>query len=312
MKYFLNFTIVLNIISAGFVSALADDTTSRYQSWQPPAGEIIYSRNGSNDANQKYQLMIDKLNTLVDDAEKARAADRHFIQDLRDVLNEYDWPWRVTLIDEDFTDGKIAKSPNWEISSGDFRLERGLGLYSKVKPPRATSTHKKTSDKDLAIALLGALLKGKSDSKKSYKDEKDQKAAIEINKRISNAFALNATIDSRNKQGKISLSLYQGKSTGPAYRLVFLPGDSASIELQRIGRQGTTIIDVADKVQAKGNKTHKLQWTRDTRGNMKIDLNGKTIMQTSDRGLRDPFSGFGLINHSGEFAVQRVNISGVK
>lgn len=300
------------MIAASFASALADDTTSRYQSWQPPAGETVYSRNGSNDTNQKYQLMIDELNTLINDAEKARAADRHFIQDLRDVLNEYDWPWRVTLIDEDFTDGKIAKSPDWEISSGDFRLERGLGLYSKVKPPRTASSRKKSSDKDLALALLGALLKDKSDSKKSSKDEKDKKAAIEINKRISNAFALSTVIDSRSKQGKISLSLYQGKSTGSAYRLVFLPGDSASIELQRIGRRGTTIIDVADKVQAKGNKTHKLQWTRDTRGNMKIDLNGKTIIQISDRGLRDPFSGFGLINHAGEFAIQWVNISGVK
>lgn len=312
MRYSLNLMILINIIAAGSASALAADTSSRYQNWQPPAGEAIYNKNGNNTDNQKYQVMIDKLNALIDDAEKARAADRLFIQDMRDVLNQYDWPWRVTLIDEDFTDGKIAKSPNWEISSGDFKLERGLGLYSKVKQPHAASSKKTSSEEELAIALIGALLKNKSDSKKSEDKQKDTAAAIEINKRISNAFALSTTIDSRNQQGKISLALYQGKSTGSAYRLAFMPGDHASIELQRVGQRGITIIDVADKINAKGNKTHKLQWTRDAKGNMAVELNGKNIMQTSDRGLRDPFSGFGLINHAGEFAVHRVNISGVK
>jgi len=98
-------------------TAQAADSGSRYQSWQPPAGETVQPAHQDN--QPKMQKMIDELNQLIDDADKARAADRTFIQDLRDVVNQYDWPWRKTLLEEDFTDGYLTTKYKWNIIAGE-------------------------------------------------------------------------------------------------------------------------------------------------------------------------------------------------
>jgi len=310
-----NIKITFPILFAGLIcsaSVQAADSASRYQAWQPPANEKVYAQNSDSDTHQR---MIDQLNRLINDAEKARAADRHFIQDLRDILSQYDWPWRITLVDEDFTDGNVSRSPAWKIEAGDFELERGFGLRTRVTARETGRSVKTQSDKELAVALLGAILNeaAKSNGGNSSQDTDYtyEPATILVNKRISNAFVIKTTIDARSSQGKIQLGLFQKRTSGSSYQLVFLPGPQASIELHRVGSRGSTIIDVADNIQAKGNQTHQLQWTRDGKGNMTVSLNGEVIMQTSDRGLRDPFDGFSLSNHSGEFYLQHVSIFGI-
>jgi len=39
-------------------------------------------------------------------------------------------------------------------------------------------------------------------------------------------------------------------------------------------------------------------------------LDGSELFATSDRGLRDPFTGFSLLNETGAFAFSRVRIDG--
>ncbi|MCW8963270.1 MAG: hypothetical protein OQL16_05685 [Gammaproteobacteria bacterium] len=311
------YRIRLILASALFVGMVGNvhavDSRSRYQSWQPPAGETVQSAPQADDS--RLQKMIDELNQLINDAEKDRAADRRFLQDLRDVVNQYDWPWRKILLEEDFTDGSIQKKSSWKIISGDFKLQRGLGLHSDVAEQQATPERSSQSENDAAALLIGALLDQAMKSKKqspspSEPSRFDSHASI-IGKIITpNAFAITMDIDVRSHQGKLELGVYQGSPDGSGYRVVFQPGPTASIEVQRIGSRGVSIIDVADKINAKGDRVHQLQWTRSKQGNMNILLNDQTILQVADRSFKDKFTGVVINNKGGEFALQGMTIQG--
>jgi len=296
-------------------TAQAADSGSRYQSWQPPAGETVQPAHQDN--QPKMQKMIDELNQLIDDADKARAADRTFIQDLRDVVNQYDWPWRKTLLEEDFTDGYLTTKYKWNIIAGDFEQKRGLGLHSNIVAQQTTSkSSKKLSDEEAAAALIGAIFNQalKSRNNKSNNTPSNQqhisKASIISKSTVTNAFAIKLDVDVRSQQGKLEIGVYQGQPGGTGYRLVFLPGPSASIEVQRIGSRGRSTIDVAEKITAKGDQIHQILWTRSKQGNMSIKLNDSIIMQLTDRTFKDSFNGVIINNEGGEFALQRMTIQG--
>ena len=221
-------------------------------------------------------------------------------------------------MDEDFTDGSMDKNSNWKIVSGKFQLERGLGLYSDIQIPPSgqQQSRERGSREDAAALLLGAILDQALNEKQADSDgAPDQRyadrATITSKKTVSNAFAIDISIDTRSIQGRFEIGVYQGSAAGPGYRLVFLPGSDASVELQRISSRGKSIIEVADKVSATGDRIHQLQWTRTKQGNMKITLNGKTILQSADRSFKDAFTGIVLINEEGEFSVKQLSVQGV-
>ena len=294
----------------------AADTSSRYQRWTPPAGEKVTTSQQDNDG--RLQNMVDELNQLIDDADKARAADGRFIEDLRGVINQYDWPWRKTILDEDFTDGYLAKNTGWQTVAGDFELRRGLGLYSdiQVREQPATGSSRQTSSEDAAALLLGAILDQAMKSDKQSNDNQsrqyDDHASIISKKSITNAFAIDITIDVSSLQGQFEVGVYQGNPNGSGYRLVLLPGaKNGTIELLRVGSRGKSIIDVKERIAAKGDSVHRLQWTRTKLGNMSISLNGKTILQTADRSFKDKFTGIVLNNQGGAFAVKQLTVHGI-
>jgi hypothetical protein len=306
---------ITSLFMAVAANIQAADSGSRYQTWQRPT-ESTQPQAVNDDRMQK---MIDELNKLIDDADKVRAADRRFIEDLRDVVNQYDWPWRKMIMDEDFTDGYMNKDSNWKIVTGKFQLERGLGLYSDIQmqQPARQQPEERESKEDAAALLLGAIL-DQALSKKNEKEESSEPATplnpdhamIASKKPISNAFAIDMNLDVRSVQGQYEIGVYQGSPDGAGYRLVFLPGSNASLELQRIGGRGKSIIEAADKISAAGDRVHQLQWTRTKQGNMQITLNGKTVIQTADRSFKDAFTGIVLNNEEGEFSMKQLTVQG--
>lgn len=102
--------------------------TDRYREWSPQSNSL--------------QSFIDKLNQLIDDAEKARAADRYFLRDLRNLVREYDSPWMVSIVRERFEDGDYRYDPAWEVLSGRFNVHRGYGLVNSPVNKTVTSNQK--------------------------------------------------------------------------------------------------------------------------------------------------------------------------
>ena len=280
--------------------ASAAESDSGYQAWQ-----------GSTPAaDGSVESLVKELNELVDQAERARAADRNFLSDLRALADRYDWPWQQEIFQSDFTDGRYQRPLPWKITSGEFRAERGLGMVSRVDA--GTTPTSPPGEQDLGVAILGAIL----DQALKTGDGSGQAgdaapASMHLVRRVSNAFAMDAEVDTRGAEGQVHIGLFQKDTEGLGYRLVFMPGDSAGLELQRIGSRGVAVIDTATNLAAPGNQLHTLQWTRDRNGSMNVTLNGNPVLSTTDRGLRDPFDGIEFSNRNGEFALRSLKVSGV-
>jgi hypothetical protein len=285
-------------LSTVLVSAAENE--SGYSAWQ--AATPV--------ADGSVESLVKELNELIDQAERARAADRNFLADLRALADRYDWPWQQEIFQSDFTDGKYQRPLPWKITSGEFRAERGLGMHSRVDAGTAPASP--PGEQDLAGAILGVIL----DQALKTGDGPGQTAeaspaSMHLMRRVSNAFAVDAEVDARGADGQVHISLFQNNTEGLGYRLVFMPGDRAGLELQRIGSRGVAVIDTATNLAAPGNQLHTLQWTRDRNGSMNVTLNGSPVLSTTDRSLRDPFDGIEFSNRSGEFALRSLKLSGV-
>ena len=70
-------------------------------------------------------------------------------------------------------------------------------------------------------------------------------------------------------------------------------------------------MDLTDRpIDLRDNAPHTLQWSRDGRGTMKVSLDGKALMQVTDRRFKDPFDGLVVVNAAGDFALRRVVLNG--
>lgn len=300
---------------------IADAQTSRYSTWQNPdrSDDQGTTQSLSKDGDRLQQL-LDELTKLVDEADRARAADRLFLRDLRDLIDTYDWPWQVQLLHEDFTDGGVSQSPRWTIAAGEFRVERDSGLRSIVRPQlQSQSSTSGNSGQDLAATLLNQLLQQATKQDKSQgqaaapTSERSDRAIIHVATPITNSFLLRVELSSRQAQGRVEFSLYQRSPEGVGYRLAYQPGGRPSVELLRAGSRGVSVVDAYYESIAPANDTpHTLQWMRDRDGEMTITFDDQEIVRSSDRGLRDPFDGFAITNLGGEFSVKSVTISGTR
>ena len=101
--------------------------------------------------SEKLQAMVDELRALTDKARNQRAADRWLINSMDDLAARYDWPWRRKLLMEDFSDGNYNRNPAWQVISGQFWVDRRLGLRSQVT---ASSVDTQQSKKERKQKLL--------------------------------------------------------------------------------------------------------------------------------------------------------------
>ena len=106
---------VVFVICLAPLSLNAQNT--RYSTWADPSGTT-----GGDDSLPAF---IEKLNKLIDEAEKAKAADPVFLRDLRNLARGAVTPWNTVLLDDSFTDGNFTANPVW--GWNDKRSERQLG-----------------------------------------------------------------------------------------------------------------------------------------------------------------------------------------
>ena len=264
------------LVVTGMVTAMvipgvvAQSTTTKYETWENPDQTTGHSTN-----DPKVQVLLDELTALVDEADRARAADPRFIDDLRELIRSYDWPWRVKILDEDFSDGRVANTPVWSIVTGEFRAEYGVGLRSVIETRSTTEKESTDNEQDLAAQLLNQLLKQATQSQDSQSQKSPDSALIHVATPISNAFAVRSTLSSKPPGGRFEIEIYQLKPRGSGYRLSYNPGTRPSLELLRVGNRGTKVIDAYHQtITLKDDSPHHLQWTRDTQGEMVVSFDG--------------------------------------
>ncbi len=300
------------VMALAVITTPASAQDSRYSSWNNPDGN-------TTSANQtRLGNMVNELNRLILDAEKARAADRLFLRDLKDLAQRYESQWTRRLMFDNFFDGNYTASPRWEIASGEFWVERNFGLRSRVSTTAtsttSTTTDKKQAQREAAQRLLGAILQQAitgSGGTVTTTPSRITPAVAQLPGTISNAFALNAEITSWNKQGQLELGVYQRGVVAAGYRVVYTPGDRPTLELHKVTSRGRTLVDRANTVRSlEDEKTHSLDLTRAKDGTMTVLLDGREVMRTRDVSFSDPFGGVLFANAGSDVILHNVTVMG--
>jgi hypothetical protein len=255
--------------------------------------------------------LVDQLKDAIQRAEKGRT-DPALLQQLRELVRRYDWPWRANLLADDFTASGARLEPNWVVDRGDFRLVRGTGLRTIfTMTDRGASPRREESS---GLDILGGIIRGITEpAGQSAQPAAPSSGEIYTNLRISNAFALSMQMTSRTTggDGRLELGPYRGRERNSGYRLAYNPGKRTSFELLRLSAGRSSVVEVYDGyADLEDGRTHAIEWRRAPDGDMAVLLDGKEIIRTLDRASADEFDGFGIVNSGGEYTVGRVEIFG--
>ncbi|MBC8268548.1 MAG: hypothetical protein H8E36_07365 [Rhodospirillaceae bacterium] len=287
----------------------------------PVAAEQKYSAWSNPDGSGgTTKELVDKLNALIDEAEKSRAADPVFLRDLRALTSGFAVPENVapkdvSVLSDDFSDGDFNTNPVWTVNEGRFWIEKDWGLRSAITPGDTTAPEpeKKASSKDLAIAIFGAVLKKATKSKSEPTQNtaaKPQVATIHSTAAIANAFTIVFELSSWQPQGRFDIGPFQGTDTGSGYRLSYAPGGSLAIH--RVSSRGSSVVKQgASLVPLEDQKFHTIQWSRDSSARMTVSIDAKVVLSTTDRSFSDPFQGIVISNRGGDYIIKRIAVSSI-
>jgi len=309
--------LLLSLVLAFALAVFPAIAQTSYTPWKNPDGPAPGS-------GEKLQTFVDKLNALVDKAEKARAADPQFLRDLRDLARGFDRPWRRIVLQDSFIDGDFTANPTWTVTAGEYWVEKGWGLRSAIEPGAAqpaqpSSGNQKLEGKDAAVAIIGSLLNqaltnqsGGGQATPPSAPAPPAQALIHTGSALTNAFAIEFSMSSWAAQGRVEVAVFQGRYAGPersaGYRLVYQPG--GRLELLRTSSRGTGVVDSsAEPLSLEDKKFHAFEWLRYADGRMTVSVDGREVLSTVDRGFRDSFAGIAIANRGGDYIIKQVTAS---
>jgi hypothetical protein len=259
--------------------------------------------------------LVDQLKDVIQKAEKSRT-DPALMQQLRDLVRRYDWPWRVALLYDDFRDGDYTANPSWVVDKGDFRVSQfGLGTVF-TQPASPTRGSSEPRGEKSTLEVLGGILGGMTRREEAAAPQPPLPSAAEISTElhISNPFAVKLQMTSRGKPSdgsRLEFGPYQGREHARGYRLVYTPGSKPAFSLNRIAPGRSSTIEVYDQlVNLEDGRSHNVEWRRGTDGEMVVLLDDKEIIRTVDRASEESFDGFTVINGGGDYAFSQIAIFG--
>lgn len=301
-------------LAPGAVAAETDG--NRYGVWTPPSAQAAASQ------NKDINALVKELNALVREAESSRAASPLFLRDLKALAARYDRSTDNRVLFDDFSDNDYQRNPEWSVTSGEYWVEQGYGLRSKVVDAApAGGGSAPISKEKLALSILGAVLQGanKNSDKNSASTSGSapvpavsasaKASAIETRARITNAFDATLEMSSWQAQGTFALAIHQGLG-GLGYRLEYTAGQNAMLQLVRVTSNGREVIDSKAIAALEDQKIHSFNWLRSADGSMNVSLDDKTVLSARDASFRDAFDGVGLASQGADVIVKSISVAG--
>lgn len=266
----------------------------------------IPSYPADNDPNREALVnLLNELEVKINDADKKMIAHPHFIKDLQALIEKYRGRLRKVFLKEDFSDGDYWKGPRWRVVSGQFNITKAKRLRNVVFAERPVEKTETDEESDLFGAILQEVLKSSSDKEEEEAPTPEVKAAsIWTNVMIGPAFEVDIRMVSESQWGSMEVVLLGGERYVPFYRMVYNAPPSAErpIQIFRERNSRSYLIDEAIKYPSLDDGVlHRIQWSRDTQGKMKILVDGKEILSTMEVFYNKNFSGLSLMNRGGTY-----------
>jgi hypothetical protein len=256
------------------------------------------------------QELVDHLKELIRGAEKDQRSNPWLSKQLRELVRRYDWPWRVSLLHDDFRDGDYTYDPSWIVSNGDFRVVRGSGLRTVFDTTRQGRRVVDRKGDNPAMDLLEGIFGGGRERAAKSDLQTPSLSTAEIYTRLSitNAFAVKLQLKSRgNPDGdkRIEFGPYLNDERNLGYRLAYESGNRPSLSLLRIAPGRSSIIETYDRgLDLEDGNPHIIEWRRADDGEMIVLLDDKEIIRTVDRAHPDSFNGFDIVNKGGVYELK--------
>lgn len=282
---------------------------------------FISQANAADDA----QAIIDELQALTEKSRQERAADRWLQNALEDLVAKYNYPWQNSLLTDNFSDGDYSKGVSWQVESGDFWIDRRLGLRSRVeaveKSEQAPAEETQRSDKEeLGRALLGAFLQEALGPQEQAQNQQQPAtemvttpAGIRTKLSIPTTFAVESIFSQNNRPGSdghFEWIVMQDEVANNAYKLVVMTGTKPVLEVVRIRGGRESYIESKSVASLNDSGEHSISWRQKADGAIDVFLDGKQVIKASDRPFRYGFNYLGMVNRLGDFSVSGIEVLG--
>lgn len=286
---------------------------------------VPWLAHGQSPEDARTLELVDRLKDVIQRAERNRV-DSATVNQLRDLVRRYDWPWRVRLLTDDFSDGDFTMNPSWNTNRGEFRVIRGAGLrsYAGADVPTRPVSSERSRDRDRSGSrldgLLGGILRGVLEPEPGDQGTPlrpaQTTAEISTPVGIGNAFAVKVRMLSweRNPEGsRLEFGPYRGRDREWGYRLAYTPGPKPVVEILRLSPGRSAVVERYDGATGlEDGRAHQFELRRDRDGAMQVLIDGQELIRAVDKGLNDFFDGFTIVNGGGEYTFERIEVYGAE
>lgn len=266
----------------------------------------IVAQSADDDPNR--QALSDLLNELelkIKDADKRMVAHPNFLKELQAIVEKYQSKLRHVFLKEDFSDGDYTKGTIWTVLSGHFNITPSRRLQSRLSAERPVEKPAEKEEEDLFGSILKEVMRSSSEKKEEKAPPPGVKeASIRTGVKIGPAFEVDFGLVSRSEWGSMEIVLLGGERFTPLYRMVYQPSPSTTRPIQIIRERNSRkyLIEEAMKYPSLDDGAlHRIQWIRDSQGNMKVLVDGKEVLSTVEIYYNEAFSGVSLVNRGGSY-----------